>query len=113
MAKAKKKVNKSVEPIYPKCVETFRAIGDYEFNGYSFNNKEPSCFNGAVNIKKYKITIEIVDEPLEIYNERLEKLWVESDNYHHYRPLQCVAESIGYSFKGKFGSQRKITTYNK
>ncbi len=93
--------------IYPKVTETFRSIGDYELKGYSFNNDNPSCFNGVVNFKKYRVTIEVVDEPIEVYQERLEKLWVESDNFHHHTPLRNAADEIGYIFKGSFGSQRK------
>lgn len=104
---AKSKRLKKETPKYPKIIETFRAIGDYELSGYTYNSKSPSCFNGNVNIHKYKITIEIVEEPIEVYQERLEKLWVESDNHHHYRPLQEAANKIGYQFKGQWGSQIK------
>jgi hypothetical protein len=104
---AKRKKPAIPENVYPKVTETFRAIGDYELNGYSFNNTTPSCFNGIVSVKKYRITVEIIEEPIEVYHERLEKLWVESDNHHHYRPLEAAAAQIGYIFKEQFGSQRK------
>jgi len=104
---AKKKMAAPALPKYPKIIETFRSVGDYELNGYSFNNKTPSCFNGIVSIKKYRITVEIIEEPLEVYQERLEKLWVESDNFHHHTPLKNAAKEIAYEFKGAFGSNRK------
>lgn len=105
----KKKANLKPKPLdtYPKTVETFRQIGDYELKGYSFNNDSPHCFNGIVSIKKYRITIEVVQEPIEVYQQRLEKLWTESDNHHHWHPLENAAKEIGYEFKGGFGSQRK------
>jgi hypothetical protein len=106
MAKKKKLPVKPVE-VFPKTIETFRKIGDYELNGYSFNNNKPSCFNGNVSFKKYRVTIEIIDEPVEVYQERLEKLWVECDNFHHWTPLDEAAAEIGYTFKGERGSQRK------
>lgn len=105
MPKKKKEIN--VKPKYPKTIETFREVGDYELKGYGYNSEKPSCFNGQVSVKRYKITIEIIDEPIEVYQERLEKLWVESDNHHHYRPLQAAADELGYTFKGGFGSDRK------
>lgn len=104
-----KRKNIPVKPVdvFPKVTETFRKIGDYELSGYSFNSNKPSCFNGAVAVKKYRITIEVIEEPIEVYQERLEKLWVESDNYHHHTPLKNAAEEFVYTFKGAFGSQRK------
>jgi hypothetical protein len=106
MAKKKRQLVKPVD-VYPKVIETFRKIGDYELNGYSFNNKEPSSFNGNVSFKKYRVTVEIIDEPIEVYQERLEKLWVECNNYHQWGPLEYAAAEIGYTFKGERGSQRK------
>lgn len=105
MAKRKK----SVKPLdaYPKVVETFRQIGSYELSDYSFNNDQPNCFNGNVSIKKYRITVEVIEEPIEVYQERLEKLWLECDNWHHWGPLENAAAQIGYKFKGELGSQRK------
>ena len=68
---------------------------------------EPSCFNGGVRVEKYKITIEIVEEPIGVICERLEKLWVESKNFHDYDPLMEVAKKFGYVFKDGFGSKNK------
>lgn len=107
MAKNKKATFQKPENKYPKTIETFREVRDYELNGWGYNNEKPSCFNGSVSIKRYKITVEIIDEPIEIYQERLEKLWVECDNWHHWNPLKEAAASIGYTFKGECGSQRK------
>lgn len=104
MAKKKKKIKQN---IYPKTIETFRQIGDYELNGYSFQNDKPSCHNGNVSIKRYRVTVEIIEEPIEVYHERLEKLWLECDNHHHWAPLQQAAASLNYGFKGERGSQRK------
>lgn len=108
MAK-KKKIASKPKPVdvFPKIVETFRKIGDYELNGYSFNNDKPSCFNGVVSIKRYRVTIEIIEEPVEVYQERLQKLWDESDNHNHWHPLEIAAAEIGYKLKGSPGNQRK------
>lgn len=86
-------------------LETFRYIGDYEKG--NLTQLKPSCFNGIVRVKKYRITIEEIEEPNEVIAERLEKLWVECDNYHHYKPLLDAAKTIGYEFKGKFNSAKK------
>jgi len=85
--------------------ETFRKIGSYEQS--NLQSKDASCFNGVVNIRKYKVTIEPIEEPKEILAERLQKLWDECDNWHHWTPLKTIAMQIGYELKGDAGSMRK------
>lgn len=92
-------------PEYPKTVETFMDVGNYWLA--SIRKQEPSAFNGQVSFRKYRVTVEVIDEPNEVLAERLEKLWLECDNMHHWEPLRKAAESIGYTFKGERGSQRK------
>lgn len=89
---------------YPIVIETFRSVGDFEMRG--MENKEPSCFNSCVEVDKYRITVEKVEEAKEVIWARLEKLWVTADNHHNYQPLKQAAKSYGYSFKGEFGSKR-------
>lgn len=86
-------------------VETFRNPTGYTLN--SIIKNEPTSFNGVVDVIKYKITVEIVDEPIEIIHERLQKLWDECDNYHHWTPIREKAEFFNYELKGTPGSNRK------
>lgn len=90
---------------YPKVFETFRSIGSFEL--MNLTKKEPTCFNGAVEVNKYRITIEKVDEPNEVIAERLQKLWDDCDNMHHWTPLKRAAEKIGYTLVGEVGKNRK------
>lgn len=85
--------------------ETFRKIGRYEQS--NLQSKDASCFNGAVSIRKYKVTIEPIEESNDILAERLQKLWDECDNNHHWTPLKNAAMQIGYELKGDAGSMRK------
>jgi hypothetical protein len=74
--------------------ETFNKISD----GYAKRNLisgEPSCFNGRVNVRKYKVTVEIVDEPIEAIQARIQKMWDECDNHHNWGPLKSEAEKYG------------------
>jgi hypothetical protein len=87
-----------------KQFETFRVLGVYDTN--NLTNKEPSCFNGNVSIKKYQITIEEVEEPKEVYEQRLQKLWDECDNFHHWDPLKKEAKNIGYELVGDAGKNK-------
>lgn len=77
----------------PSVFETFREFGSWERGRVEQN--EPSCFNGKVSIRKYRITVEEVDEPKEVLEARLRKLWRECDNHHHWRPLHAEAEKLG------------------
>ena len=85
------------------CIETFRQVGDYELG--NLLAREPSCFNAIVSFRKYKITIELVDEPNEVLAKRLQKLWDECDNYHNWTPLKSAAKSIGYEFINRPGER--------
>ena len=84
--------------------ETFRSIGSYEIG--NLTQKEPTSFNGDVRIKKYKITIEEVIEPQEVYEQRIQELWDKCDNMHHYTPIKNTAKKLGYELKGNQGSKR-------
>jgi len=85
--------------------ETFSRVGSYDVS--RMTESKPFCFNGVVRFKKLKVTIEEVEEPIEVYQERLQNLWDESTNYHDYKPLNDAAESIGYKFKNEKGSKNK------
>jgi len=82
-----------------KTFETFQDIGTFEIGNLTQDN--PSCFNGFVSVKKYKVTIEEIKEPKEIIAARLQKLWDECKNMHHWDPLRRAAKKIGYEFKKK------------
>ncbi len=104
----RKTVRKFSPPTLPDVVEfeTFRDVrGFYDVRNMTSENA--TCFNGNVSVRKFRIRIELVDEPVEVIGERLEKLWVECDNHHHRAPLEAKAAAIGYTFKGKFGEARK------
>jgi len=88
-----------------RVFETFRTIDSYEVGG--LRQTEPSCFNGEVRVNKFRVTVEVVDEPKEVVAARIQKLWDECDNYHHWIPLRNAAAHIGYELHGEAGSQRK------
>lgn len=95
---------KTIEPPeFPQTKETFQKP-DF----WRRDVGEPNCFNGFVSVIKYRITYEVIEEPVEVIHERLEKLWSESDNHHHYTPLQNAAKKHGYIYKSTFGSKRPI-----
>lgn len=100
------------EPEFPLVFETFRKLGNYERG--SLQAESPSCFNCIVSIRKYRITVEVIDEPKEVLIERLKHLWDNCDNHHHVGPLKAVGKELGIDDLQKqwgwIGSKRKVAT---
>ena len=73
--------------------ETFKTIGSYQ--QHNLEMKEPSCFNGTVEVRKYKVTVELVEETDEVIRERIQLMWDKIDNHHHRTPLRREAAKYG------------------
>ena len=73
--------------------ETFKEITDYTRN--QLITDEPTCFNGMVRVRKYKVTVEVIEEPIEVIQARIQKMWDECNNHHHWRPLKDAAKQYG------------------
>lgn len=102
---AKKRATKPPEPT-SYDFETFRKIGEWEVSGLKMDC--PACFNGNVRVRKYRIRIELIDEPNEVIAERIQKLWNECDNHYHWEPLMAAAMKVGLELNSKdFGKDRK------
>lgn len=90
-AKAKRP-RKPEPPKFPQITETY---GDPSWT-IGRVRSEPTCFNGIVEIVKYRITVEVVEEPVEVLRERLRKLWRETPrNTHTWHPMHRAAEELG------------------
>ena len=87
-----------------KIFETFNVFSDYQLR--NMQQDKPSCFNGFVRVKKYKVIIEEIEESKEIIVARLQKLWDECANWHHHVPLKNAAKKIGYELKNDAGAKR-------
>jgi hypothetical protein len=105
----KKKVSKKTEPDFPKVLETFKRLDNYEFSLLQ-NEKEPSCSHMGVHVERYKITVEKIPEPVEVYTKRLTKLWRECDNHHHWDALMATATRLGVKLEpDHYGKDRNRT----
>jgi len=100
-----KKVKGPVRPEFPRVLETFHRVGDWDLNRLTENGH--SIFNGVVSLRRYRITVEEIVEPKEVLTARLQDLWDRSDNHHEWGPLKCTAHGLGYELKGSAGSKRK------
>ena len=84
-----RKKTKPEAPWFPKVVETFTDPGHF------YISHEPSSVN-TVSIRKYRITIEQVDEPIEVLRERLLLLWRKCNNHHEKLNLLAEAKRLSY-----------------
>jgi len=73
--------------------ETFRELDI--FTRLSLERAEPSSFNGEVCLRKYRVTWELIDEPPDVLEARLRKMWRECKNHHHWNALHAEAEKLG------------------
>ena len=88
-----------------KELETFRTPDDYSLQ--QLVHDEPSCFNGIVSVKRYRVTVEEIAEPDEVIVARLKKLWEECNNQHHMGPLRAAAKKYGVDLEYKdYGRSR-------
>ena len=53
------------------------------------------AFNGCVHVRKYKVTVEMIDEPIEVIQARIQDLWDNCDNSHNWNPLRYMGERYG------------------
>jgi hypothetical protein len=81
--------------IWPKVFETFALpyslLSDVTHRTY----EQPSVCNGDVRVTRYRITVEKVEEPIEIIADRLRQLWRQSNHHHEWWPLKEAAKKHG------------------
>lgn len=85
--------------------ETFREVGAFERS--SLKRDDPSCFNGWVNYRKWRVTFEPVDEPIEVLQARVQELWENETNSHHRFPLRAAAKELGFELQGDMGAKAR------
>lgn len=83
---ARKKV---APPEFPQVFETFSKPNNITIS------TEPSATN-SIRIRKYRVTVEEVQEPIEVLQERLLWLWHRNANQHEREHLKREATKLGY-----------------
>ena len=73
--------------------ETFKELS--YFSQMNMAEEKPYCWNGVAYIRKYRVTVELVEEPVEVLRERVQKLWDECDNFHNWDTIQKHANELG------------------
>lgn len=84
-------------------IETFRPFDRIEQD--RMRDDAPSCMNGSVRVRRYRITVEPVEEPPEVVHQRLQELWEKETNHHQRIPLLREAARLGYVLKGDMGAK--------
>lgn len=74
--------------------ETFMEPGPWALNSLESSNA-PSCFNGDVRIRRWRVVIEPIEDTPEVIAERLRALWRGTNNHHHRDPLKRAARLAG------------------
>jgi hypothetical protein len=72
-----------------------------------YRHDAPSCLNGDVRVHKMRVTVELVDEPVEVIQARIQDLWERCSNYHHWDPLKQAAAKVGLTLDMKTMGTRK------
>jgi hypothetical protein len=111
MARARKtaKPSKANAPAYPRVYEMYHDPA-YDLRKDANVFSRPDCFNGVVRLRRYRITVEPIDESNDVLAERLRQLWRATSNHHHYDVLKREAKSLGIELAhNEFGAFAKRT----
>lgn len=67
----------------------------------------PYCHNGSVGVRQHRVTVELVDEPIEVIRERIRTLWSLAYSHLDESALRREAERYGLDLSGiPLGSAR-------
>lgn len=76
-----------------KQVEVFGLPNDYVLG--QLGRQEPAVWNGEVLVKRYRVTVEEIEEPLPVLKERLEKLLKKRGHISHHAAILAEAKRLG------------------
>lgn len=76
-----------------KQVEVFGLPNDYLLG--QLGKKEPVVWNGDVLVKRYRITVEEIEEPLTVLKDRLETLLHKRGHVSDYASILAEAKRLG------------------
>lgn len=62
----------------------------------------PRVFNGEIALRRFRITVEVVNEPIDVLRDRLRALWRESEpNIHTRQIFRKAANELGIDLKDR------------
>ena len=88
------------EPTEPTKIEieTFRPLMRWGLN--DLTQAVPSCWNGEVRVKRWRITVEEIVDPPEVLAERILTMLREETNHRRRTALLSEASRLGIDVKG-------------
>lgn len=95
MTTTKRKKKAPTKPPPPAFPKVYEGLGEPWLSLNSWVGDKPSSFNGFVHVEKFRVTVERVEEPVEVIRERIAKLWAECKNHHQWLPLRGMAAKYG------------------
>lgn len=103
----KTKWQRPAAPTYPRVIETTYDNLDSELTKAAERVK-PSIGNFEVFLRRYRITVELIDEPNDVIQERLRTLWRNTRNHHEREKLATVARKLSFKLDpDEFGADVK------
>lgn len=93
----------------PRQIETFMQPASYEMDAFARFNA-PSCFNGIVRVRRYRITAELIQESDDVIFERIRAMWQAGENHHSMAPLNWAAAQIGRTLDSREWGKAKRQT---
>lgn len=80
----------------PVVIETFKRPGYHDIRQYVDSPFDaPWCHNDSVGVRRYRITIELIEETEEVLAERVLSLWRGAANFRQVEPLRAEAAKYG------------------
>jgi hypothetical protein len=74
-------------------IEVFGMPSEYALN--SLGKTEPNVWNSKVNVKRYRITVEEIDESKEVIKERLLEMLKQRGHISHPQSIREEAKRLG------------------
>lgn len=95
----KRKPYVTPKPVPPSAADvrrefvTFRNVDTYAIG--QMTQDAPSSFNGMARVRRYRVTVELLDEPIETIRARIVDLWERCNNHHQWGGIEAEAARYG------------------
>ncbi len=80
-----------------KQIEVFGEPNDYLLQ--HLGSKEPRVWNGGVAVKRYRVTVEEIDEPKDVLKQRLQALLLKRGHISDPESIRAEAKRLGITLE--------------
>lgn len=100
--RVRKKATKYVPPpvvMFSRLTTTSEGFGDPGWSVDRAGNREPSFVN-SLSLRRFRVTVELIDEPVEVLRDRFITLWRSKErNYHHWDVAKRATAELGLDWE--------------